>query len=295
MLPKLEITVDDNLIEALYKNKVHIDEIQLDHEPDENQQFILKGATSGKSALAVYKSPYLMLAKGIESSLQQIKGKDARQKLFISSLLDQNILLSCAIGKAGTGKSLLSVAFALNEYFKAGKNIILIKPTQFVGGKSQVLGILPGTLEEKFEAVMASYMVHFKALLGKDAQHFLYEMFENERLMYLPIETARGMSLKDSVIIVDEAQNCDLHTLKTLISRVESSSKMILLGDLGQVDTGVSYSETGLFKMLNSFAFRDSQATSVINLKGQYRSALADLMENVWNEVNNLDTYDDEK
>ena len=288
---KIEILVEDRLIDALYKGKVDIDDVGIEQEPDENQLMILKGSVEGKSALVVYKSPYFQLAKKTDKTLQGIKGKDARQKLFISSLCDEKVLLSCGIGKAGTGKSLLSVAFALEQYFKADKNIILIKPTQFVGGKSQVLGILPGTLEEKFEAVMASYMVHFKALLGRDAQHFLYEMFENERLQYLPIETARGMSLKDAVIIVDEAQNLDLHSLKTLISRVESSSKMILLGDLGQVDTGVSYKETGLYQMLNSLAFRESPATCVINLKGQYRSALADLMEKVWTEVKGLEEY----
>lgn len=282
-----EILVTSELINRLYKEKVSIDDINFDCEPDENQCFLFKDAADPKkSALVFYKSPYFVKAGGVDKSLQGIKGKDARQRLFLSSLLDEKVLLTVALGKAGTGKTLLSVAYALHQYFKADKDIILIKPSNFVGGKSAVMGPVPGDVHEKLAGTMASYMVHFKALLGRDTEHFLFEMLENKRLQFLPIEQARGMSLENATVIFDECQNTDFHTMKTIVSRVASSSKLICLGDLGQVDIpGLYYKESGLYLFLNSPAFKDSPATGVITLLGQYRSVLADLCEQIHDEI----------
>ena len=72
--------------------------------------------------------------------------------------------------------------------------------------------------------------------MGRNAEHYLYEMLEKELLIYLPVELARGMSLEDATVIFDECQNADIHTMKTIVSRVASSSKLICLGDLGQID-----------------------------------------------------------
>ena len=284
---EFELQVTSELIDCLYKGREDIDKLNLEVEPDENQSFLFRSASEPKkSALVVYKSPYFQVAKNIDKTLQGIKGKDARQKLFLSSLQDEKVLMSVALGKAGTGKTLLSVAYALHQYFKADKDIVLIKPSNFVGGKSAVMGPVPGDSNEKLAGTMASYMVHFKALLGKDADHFLFEMLENKRLHLLPIEQARGMSLENSTVIFDECQNTDFHTMKTIVSRVASSSKLICLGDLGQVDIpNLHYKESGLYIFLNSPSFKDSPVTSVITLLGQYRSELANLCEMIHDEI----------
>lgn len=284
---QFELLVTGALINQIYKERVDIDDLNLEIEPEENESFIFKDAADPKkSALVFYKSPYFYKAKNVDKTLQGIKGKDARQKLFLASLLDEKVLMSVALGKAGTGKTLLSVAYALHQYFKNEKDIVLIKPSNFVGGKSAVMGPVPGDANEKLAGTMASYMVHFKALLGKDAEHFLFEMVENDRLKFLPIEQARGMSLENSTVIFDEAQNADFHTMKTIVSRVASSSKLICLGDLGQVDIpNLYYKDSGLYIFLNSPTFKDSPATSVITLLGQYRSVLADLCEQIHDEI----------
>ena len=194
--------------------------------------------------------------------------------------------MSVALGKAGTGKTLLSIAYALNQYFKANKKIVLIKPSIFVGGKSSVMGILPGDVNDKMSGIMSSYMVHINKLLGNDAPHFLYEMLENEMLVYLPVELARGMSLENSTVIFDECQNADIHTMKTIVSRVDSSSKLICLGDLGQIDAPFPRKDSGLNLFLESESFKDSIYTSQITLLSQYRSELADLCEKITSEYN---------
>lgn len=250
-------------------------------EPDENEYFVLK--TDSSSALAKYKSPYFV-PLNLNQNLQGIKPKDGRQKAFIDSLLDPKILMSVALGKAGTGKTLLSIAYALNQYFRNDKNIILIKPSVYVGGKSSVMGILPGDVNDKMSGIMSSYMVHIRALLGSDAEHFIFQMLEDDRLKYLPVELARGMSLENSVVIFDECQNADIHTMKTIVSRVASSSKLICLGDLGQIDAGFRKEESGLNIFLESKSFKDSIVTSQITLTSQYRSALADLCESITDE-----------
>lgn len=277
-----ELIITQEQIDQLFsKGKLNVDEV-LEIEPDENEFLILKDANTS-SALVKYKSPYFFPIKEAKV-YQNTKPKDARQKCFFDSLADEKILMSVVLGKAGTGKTLLAMAYALEQYFKNNKTIILIKPSVFVGGKSPVMGPVPGDVNDKLAGTMASYMVHFNSLLGHKAPFLLQEMLEKDALKMLPIEQARGMSLENATVILDEAQNCDMHTMKTIVSRVAASSKLIVLGDLSQIDAPFSKKESGLYIFLESFAFKDSPVTSQITLTTQYRSALADLCEAISEE-----------
>lgn len=276
-----ELFLDKQTLDLFYKNS-KLDSFKVsDLEFDQNQYCILKSESS--SALVKYKNGFFY-PLNFNKSLQGIKPKDSKQKFFIDSLLDDQILMSVALGKAGTGKTLLSVAYALTEYFRNDKNIIFIKPSVYVGGKSSVMGILPGDVNDKMSGIMSSYMVHVRSLLGSDAEHFIFQMLEDDRLKYLPVELARGMSLENSVVIFDECQNADIHTMKTIVSRVASTSKLICLGDLGQIDAPFKKDESGLNIFLESFHFKNSLVTSQVTLTSQYRSALADLCESITEE-----------
>ena len=109
-------------------------------------------------------------------------------------------------------------------------------------------------------------------------------MLEKDKLKYLPVELARGMSLENATVIFDEAQNADIHTMKTIVSRVSSTSKLICLGDLGQIDAPFRKKDSGLHIFIESEAFKNSLHTSQIELKSQYRSVLADLCESITDE-----------
>ena len=273
--------VSQDLLNTLYSNKkVKIPDSF--EEPDENQYIVFK-TPENSSALVVYKSPYFYPLTDTKP-MQSIKPKDSNQKAFLHSLQDPTVLMAVALGKAGTGKTLLSIAYALEQYFKNGKAIVLIKPSAYVGGKSNVMGILPGDVNDKLSGVMASYLIHIRSLLGIKAESIIYDMIETNMLTYLPVELARGMSLENSTVIFDECQNTDFHTMKTIVSRVAASSKLICLGDLGQVDINLHKSQTGLFLFIDSHSYKDSPVTSIITLKSQYRSALADLTENISEE-----------
>ena len=274
-----ELTFSKELIDSLYK--VNYIEISHEHPYQENEYLI--ASSEYNSALVKVKKNKLNLIKA-PKDYQGVFPKDARQKCFYDSLKDPNILMSIALGKAGTGKTLLSIAYALDRYFKAEKDIILIKPSVYVGGNSNVMGILPGDLNDKMSGIMSSYMVHINSLLGRNADHFLYEMLEKDKLKYLPVELARGMSLENATVIFDEAQNADIHTMKTVVSRVSSTSKLICLGDLGQIDAPFRKKDSGLNIFIQSESFKKSLHTSQIELKSQYRSVLADLCESITDE-----------
>ena len=276
-----KLIVHQEMLDTLFaQKKVEIPDCYT--EPEENEYLILK-TINNSSAVVYYASPYFRLYNDVKP-MQGIKPKDINQKAFFHSLQNKSVLMSVALGKAGTGKTLISIAYALEQYFRNGKAIILIKPSAYVGGKSNVMGILPGDVNDKLSGIMASYLVHVRALLGVKAESFIYELIENNMLQYLPVELARGMSLENATVIFDECQNTDLHTMKTIVSRVASSSKLICLGDLGQIDVQLKKSETGLSIFLESNSFKESPVTSQITLKTQYRSELADLCENITEE-----------
>ena len=274
-----ELNLSKDVIDLLYKqNSIDISEVDLF---SQNEYLILQSNLN--SALVKRKKDVFSLIKTVKD-FQGIYPKDARQKCFYDSLQDKDTLMTVALGRAGTGKTLLSIAYALNQYFKNNKSIVLIKPSIYVGGNSNVMGILPGDLNDKMSGIMSSYMVHINSLLGRNSEHYIYEMLENDQLKYLPVELARGMSLENSTVIFDESQNADIHTMKTIVSRVASTSKLICLGDLGQIDAPFRKKDSGLSIFIESEAFKNSSHTSQIELKSQYRSVLADLCESITDE-----------
>ena len=154
-------------IDLLYKrNKLQATDCNL----SQNEYLLLK--SDFNSALVKYIDNTFILVKE-PKSLQGIVPKDSKQKCFTDSLFDKNVLMSVALGKAGTGKTLLSICYALYAYFKHDKKIVLIKPSVFVGGRSSVMGILPGDVNDKMSGLMSSYMVHIKSILGRNAEHYL--------------------------------------------------------------------------------------------------------------------------
>jgi PhoH-like ATPase len=273
-----ELIISQEQLNELFKEN----KLLIDTPLNQNEYLILKGEISG-SALAKHKKPLLTPVKDFKI-YQGVKPKDAHQKFFFDSVADDQILMTVVLGKAGTGKTLLAIAYALEQYFKENKTIVLIKPTVFVGGKSSVMGPVPGDVNDKLAGTMSSFMVHMNALLGHKASFILEDMLDKGNLKLLPIEQARGMNLENCTVILDEAQNCDIHAMKTIVSRVASNSKLIALGDLSQIDAPFRRTESGLHIFIESKAFKDSIVTSQITLTTQYRSALADLCEAVSEE-----------
>lgn len=171
-----------------------------------------------------------------------IKFKNESQKQYWDQIHTNEITL-CS-GPAGTGKSFVSIAKAINlildksnEYNK----IIIVKP---VVEADEHLGFLPGNLEEKLEPYIFSSMYIFEKLIGKDATKKLIE-FGHIKIMALAY--LRGTNIDNSVLIFEEAQNSTPRQMKTILTRIGENSKFVISGDLEQNDRFDKKEKTGLY------------------------------------------------
>lgn len=212
-----------------------------------------------------------------------ISSKDANQAAFLNCLVDSNVKVSVCIGEAGTGKTTLALAYALQMFSDNNMEIRLSKPTSLVGS-SNTFGPIPGDVNEKYAPHTMSYDMVLNKLLGK-RKAYLELLKKKEAIKFEPVEYTRGNTYENTVFILDEAQNLDWHELKTVVSRIASDSKMIILGDPAQIDTGRSFESTGLYKMLSSKAFINSSITSAIELNRQYRGPLPTLISEIDKEI----------
>lgn len=155
--------------------------------------------------------------------------KTLNQKLYIKSLEDNDIVF--AIGPAGTGKTFLGVMFAL-KYLKAFKvrRIVLVRPIVEAGEK---LGFLPGDLKEKIDPYLIPIYDALNDAIGKEQ---VEKLIERGTIEVAPLAYMRGRTLDNAIIILDEAQNATLTQMKMFLTRLGFGSKMIVTGDLSQID-----------------------------------------------------------
>lgn len=164
-----------------------------------------------------------------ERQLYQIVAKTDNQQKFMQAL--ENKQLVVGEGRAGTGKSFLSCVHAANQYLKRNKSrIVLLRPYVHVGKSA---GLLPGTLKEKLWPLMLPMLDTLELVLGKERFHY---MIEKDEICIEAVENVRGRSYRDSVVIVDEAQNITKAEINALVTRLEETSQLIIIGDSKQHD-----------------------------------------------------------
>ena len=143
------------------------------------------------------------------------------------------------MGMAGTGKTFLSLAAALEQVIELGRyrRVSVYRPLIAVG--RQEVGFLPGDLSEKLEPWMAAVMTtstHYFGGEGANPRDAVEELFERDVLEMAAVTYLRGRSITGELVIVDEAQNLELPTLKVILTRMGADSKVVFCGDLTQVD-----------------------------------------------------------
>lgn len=158
-----------------------------------------------------------------------IKPKTIGQKQYIESMKKRDIVFG--IGPAGTGKTYLAVAMAINAFKnKEVQKIILARPAVEAGER---LGFLPGDLQEKVDPYLRPLYDALYDILGRDTA---LKLKEKEAIEVVPLAYMRGRTLDGSFIILDEAQNTTREQMKMFLTRMGFGSKMVITGDITQID-----------------------------------------------------------
>ncbi len=171
-----------------------------------------------------------------------IAPRNANQAKMVKSFAKND--LTFALGPAGTGKTYIAIALAVQALKnKACKRIILSRPAVEAGEK---LGFLPGDMKDKIDPYLRPL---YDALEDMIPQLKLKEYMENDTIQIAPLAFMRGRTLNDAVIILDEAQNTTKHQMKMFLTRLGVNSRMIITGDATQIDLPRSV-QSGLLQSL---------------------------------------------
>jgi phosphate starvation-inducible PhoH-like protein len=159
-----------------------------------------------------------------------LRCKTENQKKFARHINNDQIII-CA-GPAGTGKTYVACAESLRLLAKgAFKKIIVAKSVTVLEGED--IGFLKGSLKEKMEPIMVSFMDNFYKIIGKPLTE---ELIQNDLIEITPLAYIRGRSIDDTFIIVDEAQNITMQNMRSTMTRIGDRSKMVIMGDTKQID-----------------------------------------------------------
>lgn len=245
-------------------------------QPKGNHFFILRNKK--KSILAKYDPRTNMVSRVEKQSVFGIGPKNAEQTLAMSALLDPEIKLVTLQGTAGTGKTLLALACAL-EQRRDYRQIYVTRPVVPLSNKD--IGYLPGDIQSKMDPYMQPIWDNLKLIRGNFEKNDstlkrIDEMLENEKIAIAPLAYIRGRSLSNIFFIVDEAQNLTPLEVKTVISRAGEGTKIVFTGDVHQIDTPYLDSESNGLSYLIDKA-KDDPLFAHITLEKGERSALANL------------------
>jgi PhoH-like ATPase len=189
--------------------------------------------------LARYKAEDDTMQRVIKTAAFGVIPKNAEQAFALDAIMNPEIRLVSIQGVAGTGKTLLSLAGAL-EQRRNYHQIYLARPIVPLSNKD--IGYLPGDVNSKLNPYMEPLWDNLKYIRSlfseKDKEHKqLNEMVEAQKLVVCPLAYIRGRSLSNVFFIVDEAQNLTPHEVKTIITRAGENTKIIFTGDINQIDT----------------------------------------------------------
>jgi PhoH-like ATPase len=229
------VLVDDQIIDRFYeKQSVYLEEPGL----FPNQYVMMvSNANAKKTALGKYINKATPLRQLLKSQkIWGIKPRNKEQQFLMDALMDPAVQIVTVIGKAGSGKTICAIAAGLEQTIDEVKQeytrVIVSRPVQPLG---KDIGFLPGTMEEKMSPWLMPIQDNLQFLMGNDKITLDIYMqkgtIEIEALTYI-----RGRSISNAFIIIDEAQNLTTHELKTIITRVGEGTKIVLTGDVEQID-----------------------------------------------------------
>jgi len=271
---KTEILVDEQIINSFYEDE----EVFLGDEYNLSpNQFVMLISNSNdkKTALAKYINSLSPLDR-IAKSTKGIWGtypRNKEQQFAFDLLLNSKIPVVSLVGKAGSGKTLLALAAGLEQTFGKGatyKKVVVTKPVEPMG---KDIGFLPGSMEEKMLPWLAPIQDNLQFLMGDDkttlAMYMDQGKIEVEAMTFI-----RGRSISNAFIIIDEVQNMTQHEIKTVLTRVGEGTKIVLTGDIEQIDNMyIDETNNGLSYVVERL--KQEQITGHITLMKGERSQVA--------------------
>lgn len=264
-------------INTIYETgSIQAGEILGETKPICNNYYILRN--DKKSVLSFYNPETNSIEKVEKRKVYGVKPRNAEQTFAIHAILNPNVKLVSISGVAGTGKTLLALASAL-EQKRNFKQIYLARPIVPLSNKD--IGYLPGDINSKLNPYMEPLWDNLKFIQNQyresDKEYSkLTEMVNQEKLVITPLAYIRGRSFSNICFIVDEAQNLTPHEVKTIITRAGENTKLIFTGDINQIDTPYLDSQSnGLSYMIDRL--KDHPLYAHITLEKGERSELANL------------------
>jgi len=277
--------VDDQIIDRYYAGEdIVIDEEDIQEPWYPNQYIMLvSNENEKKSALARFKAHHEPLHNVIHKNIPdwKIDARNKEQAFAIDMLMDPDIKIVSLVGRAGSGKTLMAIAAGLQQTIglRTENNhydrLIVSRPVQPLG---KDIGYLPGTMEEKMLPWLMPIQDNLKFLMGDRTSLEMYMdkgKIELEALTYI-----RGRSIANAFIIIDEAQNLTKHEVKTIITRIGEGTKIILTGDIEQIDNiYVNETSNGLAHAIEKF--KEYRIAGHVTFRKGERSELATLASKV--------------
>lgn len=274
---KTIIQVSTQTISELYSSgSCDVDEVMDAKQIVNNSYFILKSTKN--SALAFYNPVTQRVERVDKRQAHGITPKNAEQTFALHAIQNPEVKLVTLQGIAGSGKTLLALAGALDQK-RAFKQIYLARPIVPLSNKD--IGFLPGDIQSKINPYMQPLWDNLKFIQNQyqetDKEYKrITEMVNTEKLVITPLAYIRGRSLSNICFIVDEAQNLTPHEVKTIITRAGENTKIIFTGDIYQIDTPyLDTQSNGLSYLIDKIKSHPLHA-HVTLVKGE-RSELANL------------------
>ncbi len=274
--------VSPDIIDRIFRDgHVKLEDSGLDLQPFPNEYFILRNGHS-KSILTVYRKQKNEIRLVEKRKAYSIQPRNSEQTFALDALMNPDISLVTMTGKAGTGKTLMALAAAL-EKRKDYKQILLARPIVPLANRD--IGYLPGDIQSKIDPYMQPLFDNLAVIqhqFDENSNEFkkISEMLQAEKLLIMALAYIRGRSLSKSYFIVDEAQNLTPHEVKTIITRAGEGTKVVFTGDIYQIDTPYLDSRSnGLTTLIDKMKGQDIYAHVTLE-KGE-RSHLAELASNL--------------
>lgn len=232
-----EILVDEQVIDQFYAGEDIL--IRKEEYLLYPNQFVMLISNSNdkKTALARFINYSTPLQKIIKSTSKvwSTNPRNKEQQFAFELLMDPAVPVVSLVGKAGSGKTLLALAAGLEQTFNKNsmyKKIVVTKPVEPVG---KDIGFLPGSMEEKMMPWLAPIQDNLQFLMGDDKSTL--EMYMDKGQIEVEAMTfIRGRSISNAFIVIDEVQNMTQHEIKTVLTRVGEGTKIVLTGDIEQID-----------------------------------------------------------